>query len=115
EIMVAKTLISDRKEIDPAVLADDDFELMELTLPPEEDEAADVGAGTAAETIGDYKRAARSGQVPEGIIRRFMVDDTEIAIARSQGEVFAVDNYCTHLACHLSSGKVEDGGIVCLC
>jgi nitrite reductase/ring-hydroxylating ferredoxin subunit len=29
--------------------------------------------------------------------------------------VYALDNYCTHLACHLSSGKVDGGGMVCLC
>jgi nitrite reductase/ring-hydroxylating ferredoxin subunit len=53
--------------------------------------------------------------VPEGYIRRFYVDDLECAVARLQGKVYATSNYCTHLDCLLSSGKVIDDGIRCSC
>lgn len=62
-----------------------------------------------------FHRVARSGQVPEGYIRRFYVDDLECAVARLQGKVHATSNYCTHLDCLLSSGKIIDDGIRCSC
>ncbi|HZF46393.1 MAG TPA: non-heme iron oxygenase ferredoxin subunit, partial [Sphingomonadaceae bacterium] len=62
-----------------------------------------------------FKRVARSGQVTEGMARRFALDGIEVAIARSGGQIYAIHNLCTHLACHLASGKVEGKGITCLC
>jgi 3-phenylpropionate/trans-cinnamate dioxygenase ferredoxin component len=62
-----------------------------------------------------FHRVARSGQVPEGYVRRFYVDDLECAVARLQGKVHATSNYCTHLDCLLSSGKIIDDGIRCSC
>lgn len=62
-----------------------------------------------------FHRVARSGQVPEGYIRRFYVGDLECAVARLQGKVHATSNYCTHLDCLLSSGKIIDDGIRCSC
>lgn len=62
-----------------------------------------------------FHRVARSGQVPEGYVRRFYVDDLECAVARLRGQVYATSNYCTHLDCLLSSGKLVDDGIRCSC
>jgi nitrite reductase/ring-hydroxylating ferredoxin subunit len=62
-----------------------------------------------------FHQVARSGQVPEGYIRRFYVGDLECAVARLEGKVYATSNYCTHLDCLLSSGKVIDDGIRCSC
>jgi nitrite reductase/ring-hydroxylating ferredoxin subunit len=62
-----------------------------------------------------FHRAARSGQVPEGYVRRFYVNDLECAVARLGGKAYATSNYCTHLDCLLSSGKLVDDGIRCSC
>ena len=62
-----------------------------------------------------YHRVARSGQVPDGYVRRFYVGELECAIARLRGSVHATSNYCTHLDCLLSSGKLVDDGIRCSC
>jgi nitrite reductase/ring-hydroxylating ferredoxin subunit len=62
-----------------------------------------------------FHRVARSGQVPDGYVRRFYVGDLECAIARLHGKVRATSNYCTHLDCLLSSGKLIDDGIRCSC
>ncbi|MGQ0848581.1 MAG: FAD-dependent oxidoreductase [Actinomycetota bacterium] len=112
DVLVAKSLITERRKIDPAVLADEDQDLGELLIPPEP-EVDPVPAGPDA--LGAFVRAARSGQVPEGIVRRFEVEGVEMAIARYRGRAFALHNLCTHLACHLASGKVDGGGLVCLC
>ncbi|MQA97901.1 MAG: Rieske 2Fe-2S domain-containing protein [Streptosporangiales bacterium] len=63
----------------------------------------------------DFVRVARSGQVPEGIVRRFFVEDVELAVARSDGVAYAMSNYCTHLDCLLSSGKATEDGLLCSC
>ena len=62
-----------------------------------------------------YYRVARSGQVEEGWVRRFFVDDVELCVARLDGTAYATTNYCTHLDCLLSSGKLQDDGIRCSC
>jgi nitrite reductase/ring-hydroxylating ferredoxin subunit len=83
--------------------------------------APDAGAETpgdapeAPSTEVVFHRVARSGQVPEGYIRRFYVNDLECAVARLHGKVHATSNYCTHLDCLLSSGKIIDDGIRCSC
>ena len=63
----------------------------------------------------EFKRVARSGQVPEGMVRRFFADEHEFAVARLDGKAYATSNYCTHLDCLLSSGKLVDDGIGCSC
>jgi 3-phenylpropionate/trans-cinnamate dioxygenase ferredoxin component len=71
--------------------------------------------GEAPSTEVVFHRVARSGQVPEGYVRRFFVNDLECAVARLGGRAFATSNYCTHLDCLLSSGKLVDDGICCSC
>ncbi|GAA3725606.1 nitrite reductase/ring-hydroxylating ferredoxin subunit [Spinactinospora alkalitolerans] len=64
----------------------------------------------------EFVRVARSGQIPEGIVRRFFVNGVELAVARSEeGAVHVMSNYCTHLDCLLSSGRVTDDGLLCSC
>ncbi|GII92324.1 Rieske (2Fe-2S) protein [Sinosporangium siamense] len=63
----------------------------------------------------DYQRVARSGQVPEGVVRRFFVDEIELAVARWEGHVHIMSNYCTHLDCLLSSGLATADGLLCSC
>jgi 3-phenylpropionate/trans-cinnamate dioxygenase ferredoxin subunit len=63
----------------------------------------------------DYYRVARSGQVPDEMVRRFFVNGIELAVARWDGEVHITSNYCTHLDCLLSSGKATEDGLLCSC
>jgi nitrite reductase/ring-hydroxylating ferredoxin subunit len=62
-----------------------------------------------------WHRIARSGQVPDGYVRRFYAEGLEMCLARFQGKAYATSNYCTHLDCLLSSGKLVDDGIGCSC
>jgi 3-phenylpropionate/trans-cinnamate dioxygenase ferredoxin subunit len=63
----------------------------------------------------DCQKIARSGQAPEGVVRRFFAGEVEVAVSRSDGEVHATSNHCSHLDCLLSSGKVTDEGLLCSC
>ena len=80
--------------------------------PSTDTELPDDGAASEEVT---YHRVARSGQIPDGYVRRFYVGELECAIARLRGTVHATSNYCTHLDCLLSSGKLIDDGIRCSC
>jgi 3-phenylpropionate/trans-cinnamate dioxygenase ferredoxin component len=73
------------------------------------------GQADALQPAMDFVRVARSGQVPNGWVRRFYAREVELCVARFHGKVYATSNYCTHLDCLLSSGKLVDDGIGCSC
>jgi 3-phenylpropionate/trans-cinnamate dioxygenase ferredoxin component len=81
--------------------------------PPTDQELA------AADTECAFVRICRAGQVPDGYVRRFYADtehgQMELAVARLDGKAYATSNYCTHLDCLLSSGKLQEDGIRCSC
>lgn len=62
-----------------------------------------------------YVYVCRSGQLPDGYVRRFYPRGLEICLARNHGKPYAVSNTCTHMACLLSAGKVVEDGIGCSC
>lgn len=76
-----------------------------------------TGSDTTATPSNEvqFHRVARSGQIPEGYVRRFYVNELECALARLNGKAYATSNYCTHLDCLLSSGKLVDDGLGCSC
>lgn len=76
--------------------------------------AGGAPAGAESGTVR-FVCVARSGQVPDGYVRRFYADSLELCVARFQGKAYATSNYCTHLDCLLSSGKLVDDGIGCSC
>jgi len=63
----------------------------------------------------EYVYVARSGQLPDGYVRRFYPRGLELCLARNHGTAYAVSNTCTHMACLLSAGKVVEDGIGCSC
>jgi nitrite reductase/ring-hydroxylating ferredoxin subunit len=58
-------------------------------------------------------RAARLDDIPEEGAVRVVLDGTPICLARSQGEVFAINDVCSHADVSLSEGDVEDGTVEC--
>jgi 3-phenylpropionate/trans-cinnamate dioxygenase ferredoxin subunit len=58
-------------------------------------------------------RACSLSDVPEEGSIRVSLDGKPICIARSQGEVFAISDICSHADVALSEGDVEDGTIEC--
>lgn len=78
-------------------------------------EPAISASSSPPSTEVEFHRVARAGQVPEGYVRRFYAGELECALARLDGTVYATSNYCTHLDCLLSSGKLVDDGLGCSC
>jgi len=60
-----------------------------------------------------YTRACALREVVEGAARRYVIDDTPVAIVRSEGEMYAIYDVCSHENIPLSEGEVYDGGIEC--
>ena len=58
-------------------------------------------------------RACSLSDVPEEGAIRVHLDGMPICIARSQGEVFAISDICSHADVALSEGDVDDGTIEC--
>lgn len=85
-----------------------------MSETPAANPAPDTGVGDPSTDV-EFHRVCRSGQIPEGYVRRFYVNGLECAVARLHGKAYATSNYCTHLDCLLSSGKLQDDGIRCSC
>lgn len=62
-----------------------------------------------------FHDVASTGQIHEGVVRRILVGEVEIAAFRFRGRVFAVSNFCTHEGCRLSNGRVTEQGLRCSC
>ena len=58
-------------------------------------------------------RACSLNDVPDEGAIRVELDGRPICIARSQGEVFAISDICSHADVSLSEGDVEDGTVEC--
>ena len=57
--------------------------------------------------------ACSLSELPEEGALRVELDGKPICIARSQGEVFALSDICSHADVSLSEGDVEDGTVEC--
>ena len=58
-------------------------------------------------------RACALNDIPEEGAHRVVLDGVQLCLARSQGEVFAISDICSHADVSLSEGDVEDGTIEC--
>ncbi len=62
----------------------------------------------------NFVKLCRINELNENQGKRFIVNDTEIAVFKTGEEVFAIDNICPHQhTALLYDGFVEDGCVVC--
>ncbi len=50
---------------------------------------------------------AKTGDIPEGEARKFVVNRIEIAIVNVGGTFYAIDDICSHAEASLSEGEVD--------
>jgi len=60
-----------------------------------------------------YQRACAAGDVSEGSALRVVVEGVPVALVRSNGEVYAIQDVCSHANVALSEGEVDDQTIEC--
>ena len=58
-------------------------------------------------------KACTLSDLPEEGAIRVVLDGVPVCVARSEGEVFAVNDVCSHADVSLSEGDVEDGTVEC--
>lgn len=63
--------------------------------------------------LAGYARACRLGDVPDPGALRVEMGDTPVAVVRSDGEVYAIRDVCSHAEVPLSEGEVEGTTIEC--
>jgi nitrite reductase/ring-hydroxylating ferredoxin subunit len=61
----------------------------------------------------DYLRACAVADVADDSAVRVVLADVPVAIVRSDGEVYAIHDVCSHANVPLSEGEVEDQTIEC--
>jgi 3-phenylpropionate/trans-cinnamate dioxygenase ferredoxin subunit len=63
--------------------------------------------------VADYQRACAVADVEDGAALRVVVDGVPVAVVRSEGEVYAIHDVCSHANVALSEGEIEDQTIEC--
>ncbi|SIO87172.1 non-heme iron oxygenase ferredoxin subunit [Nocardiopsis sp. JB363] len=63
---------------------------------------------------GVWTKVAELDEIPEeGVLGIETDDETPVVLVRSEGEIFAMRDECSHAEVRLSEGEVEDGTIEC--
>ncbi|MFE7121351.1 non-heme iron oxygenase ferredoxin subunit [Streptomyces sp. NPDC057654] len=60
-----------------------------------------------------FVRAAALGDLEEDTPKRVEIGGTPVSLVRTEGEVFAINDICSHANVSLSEGEVEDCSIEC--
>jgi 3-phenylpropionate/trans-cinnamate dioxygenase ferredoxin component len=63
--------------------------------------------------MSDLQRAAGLADIPQGGTLAVEVDGVEVALVRTDDEVFAIEDECSHAAIPLSEGEVEGCEVEC--
>ncbi len=63
--------------------------------------------------MADFHRACAAADVEDGTAIRVMLDGVPVAIVRSDGEVYAIHDVCSHANVALSEGEIEDQTLEC--
>lgn len=66
-----------------------------------------------AERISEFIKCAEVADIPEQGVIAVNVAGQSIALAKSNGKIFAVDNRCPHMGYPLNRGSVQDGILIC--
>lgn len=61
----------------------------------------------------NWRKVASASQLPPGSVRRVVLDGIEIALCNLGGELFAVDDVCTHAYASLSEGALIGDELEC--
>ncbi|MBQ1081368.1 MULTISPECIES: non-heme iron oxygenase ferredoxin subunit [unclassified Nocardiopsis] len=63
---------------------------------------------------GGWVKVAELDEIPEeGVLGIETDDETPIALVRTEGQLYALRDVCSHAEVRLSEGEVEDGTIEC--
>lgn len=64
--------------------------------------------------MSDWKRAAALDDCPEGTLKGVRVGGELIVLANVDGDVYALEDQCSHQDFPLSDGELDGGDVVCI-
>lgn len=67
----------------------------------------------ADDSKAEFIECAKVAEIPDDGIIAVNVSGQSIALAKSEGKIFAVDNRCPHMGYPLNRGSVHDGILIC--
>jgi len=65
--------------------------------------------------MSEWVRVAGAGDVAEGEVTSYMVGSRVVAVANVEGDLYAVDDTCTHQGCSLGEGDLVGTILECPC
>jgi 3-phenylpropionate/trans-cinnamate dioxygenase ferredoxin component len=65
--------------------------------------------------MAEFEAVSGAGDLGEGEMRKFDVLGTKITVANVGGLFHAFDDTCTHMACSLAEGDLEESTVICPC
>jgi nitrite reductase/ring-hydroxylating ferredoxin subunit len=63
--------------------------------------------------MGRFVKAARKSELPENTGTYVEVEGNQLALFNLHGEIYAIDNSCTHMGGPLSLGPVKEDEVEC--
>jgi nitrite reductase/ring-hydroxylating ferredoxin subunit len=60
-------------------------------------------------------KVAELKDLPRGARKKIKVEDHNVLLLNHNGEIYAIDEKCTHLGCSLSKGKFMGNNFECPC
>jgi 3-phenylpropionate/trans-cinnamate dioxygenase ferredoxin component len=63
----------------------------------------------------EFVSVSRADGIEAGDMRAFEVRGTRIAVANVAGTFYAFNDTCTHMACSLVGGDLEETAVICPC
>lgn len=63
--------------------------------------------------MAEWKTVGRAGDVPEGQAITVDVGDKRLALAKVDGQIYAIDDVCTHDGGPLGEGEVDGYNLEC--
>lgn len=63
--------------------------------------------------LGQYTRVCDAADIEEGTVKSYRVEGRDIILAKYQGEVFALENLCSHDGGELGEGSLIEGQVMC--
>ena len=63
--------------------------------------------------MGNLFKIGKTGDIPEGEVRSFLVDNEMVAVFNINNEFYALKDQCSHMDLPLSDGFVEGDKVTC--
>lgn len=63
--------------------------------------------------MADFLKVALVADVPVGTARCVIVNGTKVALFNVEGEIFAIDDTCSHAEASLSEGTIDGDRVEC--